>query len=201
MKKSESFVDRIDTKLLIFLTCIVLIVSVVMASGMSIAKDVIIMKQSIDATDTATTTAITENVAPTSAVNTVETYSETQSRTVTDTTTSTTAQHTTTTEITSTQTDTTTSPTTSTAPENTVSSTTKDNTEADTTRPTSKEPVSATTTTMTAKTPRGDLYYVTASGTKYHVDGCSYLGKSKISIYLSDAIAEGYTPCSRCIGK
>lgn len=39
--------------------------------------------------------------------------------------------------------------------------------------------------------------YVTATGSKYHRAGCSYL-KSSRAISLSDAIAAGYTPCSRC---
>lgn len=40
--------------------------------------------------------------------------------------------------------------------------------------------------------------YTTKTGTKYHVDGCSYLSKSKIQISLSDAKAQGLTPCSKC---
>lgn len=44
-------------------------------------------------------------------------------------------------------------------------------------------------------------YYVTSSGSKYHIAGCSYLKKSKIEITLSQAVAKGYAPCSRCMGK
>jgi len=40
--------------------------------------------------------------------------------------------------------------------------------------------------------------YTTRTGSKYHTSGCSYLSKSKIAISLSDAKAEGLTPCSRC---
>jgi len=40
--------------------------------------------------------------------------------------------------------------------------------------------------------------YTTNSGSKYHVDGCSSLRKSKIPISLSDAKASGLTPCSKC---
>lgn len=40
--------------------------------------------------------------------------------------------------------------------------------------------------------------YITKTGKKYHTGSCSYLSKSKISTRLSDAIACGYTPCSRC---
>lgn len=42
------------------------------------------------------------------------------------------------------------------------------------------------------------VVYVTASGKKFHLDGCSYLNKSKIAITRSQAIADGYEPCSRC---
>jgi len=40
--------------------------------------------------------------------------------------------------------------------------------------------------------------YTTNTGTKYHVDGCTYLSKSKIPISLGDAKVKGLTPCSKC---
>jgi len=40
--------------------------------------------------------------------------------------------------------------------------------------------------------------YVTNTGKKYHRAGCRYLSKSQIAINLSNAKAEGYTPCSAC---
>ncbi len=40
--------------------------------------------------------------------------------------------------------------------------------------------------------------YITNTGNKYHRDGCSYLRKSQKSIDKNSAIAQGYTPCSRC---
>ena len=40
--------------------------------------------------------------------------------------------------------------------------------------------------------------YITNTGTKYHRDNCEYLKNSKISISLDDAIAAGYSPCSKC---
>lgn len=40
--------------------------------------------------------------------------------------------------------------------------------------------------------------YITNSGDKYHSSGCQYTRKSCIPISLSDAQAQGYTPCSRC---
>lgn len=39
--------------------------------------------------------------------------------------------------------------------------------------------------------------YITDTGSKYHRSGCSYL-KSKHAISKADAVAAGYTPCSRC---
>ncbi|ADK81084.1 DNA/RNA non-specific endonuclease [Sediminispirochaeta smaragdinae] len=42
------------------------------------------------------------------------------------------------------------------------------------------------------------IVYITKSGTKYHLDGCPSLRSSKIPITLSEAIAQGYEPCSRC---
>ncbi len=42
------------------------------------------------------------------------------------------------------------------------------------------------------------IVYITKTGEKYHTSTCSYLKKSKIPISLSDAIRQGYTPCSRC---
>ncbi len=42
------------------------------------------------------------------------------------------------------------------------------------------------------------IVYITKSGKKYHTATCPYLRKSKIPIRLSEAVAEGYTPCSRC---
>lgn len=40
--------------------------------------------------------------------------------------------------------------------------------------------------------------YVTKSGKKYHLDGCSSLSNSKIPTTLSDAKAQGYGACKRC---
>lgn len=64
---------------------------------------------------------------------------------------------------------------------------------AETLSPVSDEPV-ATTAAADAE----EIVYVTNTGTKYHKDGCSSLSASKIPISLSDAIAQGYTACSRC---
>ena len=40
--------------------------------------------------------------------------------------------------------------------------------------------------------------YITDTGDKYHRSGCRYLKKSKHAISLSNAKAQGYTPCSVC---
>lgn len=43
------------------------------------------------------------------------------------------------------------------------------------------------------------VYYITKTGTKYHVDGCRSLSKSKIQISYNNAVSRGYKPCSSCI--
>ncbi len=45
------------------------------------------------------------------------------------------------------------------------------------------------------------IYYVTKTGSKYHIDGCMYLSDSKIPISLPDAIENNYIACSVCIGE
>ncbi len=40
--------------------------------------------------------------------------------------------------------------------------------------------------------------YITNTGEKYHLDGCSSLSKSKISTSLESAKSRGYEPCKRC---
>ena len=43
------------------------------------------------------------------------------------------------------------------------------------------------------------IVYITRTGTKYHVDGCRFLRKSRIRITLKEAKARGYGACSLCI--
>ncbi|MCC7138150.1 MAG: hypothetical protein IT460_06935 [Planctomycetes bacterium] len=50
-------------------------------------------------------------------------------------------------------------------------------------------------------TPESRTVYVTKSGTKYHGAGCSYLRTSGTPMSLADALARGFTPCSRCGGR
>jgi micrococcal nuclease len=42
------------------------------------------------------------------------------------------------------------------------------------------------------------IVYVTRTGKKDHRANCRYLSRSKISISLEHAKAQGYTPCSVC---
>jgi micrococcal nuclease len=42
------------------------------------------------------------------------------------------------------------------------------------------------------------VVYVTNSGTKYHINGCSALRRSRIAVGLADAVRSGYEPCSIC---
>ena len=45
---------------------------------------------------------------------------------------------------------------------------------------------------------KNKVVYTTNTGRKYHRAGCRYLRKSKIKIKLSEAKAQGLTPCSIC---
>lgn len=46
--------------------------------------------------------------------------------------------------------------------------------------------------------PKEVTVYITRTGAKYHQSYCSYLRRSSIPIGKKQAIAEGYTACSRC---
>jgi len=63
-------------------------------------------------------------------------------------------------------------------------------------------PIEEKNNTTTPDTESADkkeiIVYITNSGTKYHINGCQYLNKSKIPINLNDAKAQDYTPCSKC---
>lgn len=45
---------------------------------------------------------------------------------------------------------------------------------------------------------QGVTVYGTATGAKYHADGCRYLAKSKVPMTLGAAKSNGLTPCSIC---
>lgn len=49
-----------------------------------------------------------------------------------------------------------------------------------------------------SSTGSGTIVYITNTGEKYHLGSCSYLRQSKIEIDKEDAIAQGYSACSRC---
>ena len=51
----------------------------------------------------------------------------------------------------------------------------------------------------TQSQPVSGQYYVTQSGSKYHISSCSYLSKSRIAVSLETIRSKGYSPCSRCI--
>lgn len=63
---------------------------------------------------------------------------------------------------------------------------------------TSNSTSSTSQTSTSTQNTNSAIVYVTETGKKYHKSGCSYLKKSKIQINLSDAKAQGYTPCSKC---
>jgi hypothetical protein len=73
-------------------------------------------------------------------------------------------------------------------------------------------PSETTTYTLKATNSAGDIsntckvtveqddttVYITNTGTKYHKANCRYLDQSKKALSLSQACAQGYTPCSVC---
>lgn len=42
------------------------------------------------------------------------------------------------------------------------------------------------------------VVFVTKSGARYHLEGCSALRSSRIAATLAEAVSSGYEPCSRC---
>ena len=58
------------------------------------------------------------------------------------------------------------------------------------------------TTTVTRKPTVSDdtgrYVYITATGEKYHKQGCQYLRDSCYKITYGEAVVDGYEPCSRC---
>jgi len=54
-------------------------------------------------------------------------------------------------------------------------------------------------TACTADTASGEeVVYVTKTGEKYHRKRCGYLRHSSIAKPLSEAVDDGYEPCSAC---
>ena len=44
----------------------------------------------------------------------------------------------------------------------------------------------------------GPMVYVTPSGSRYHNEGCQYIGKRAVQMPLADAKEAGYTACAKC---
>lgn len=44
------------------------------------------------------------------------------------------------------------------------------------------------------------MVFVGKSGDRYHIAGCQYVNDNMIEVTVSEAEAQGYTPCKRCIG-
>jgi hypothetical protein len=65
-------------------------------------------------------------------------------------------------------------------------------------KPNGPAPKESTPKDPTGKDVSDPTVYITKTGQKYHADGCQYLSQSKIPIKLSEAVAKGYTPCSKC---
>lgn len=49
-----------------------------------------------------------------------------------------------------------------------------------------------------ASQPIEQVVYITRTGAKFHRAGCRYLSRSETAISRSEAVAEGYAPCSVC---
>jgi competence protein ComEC len=78
-----------------------------------------------------------------------------------------------------------------------VSSSTSDSSSSSNTSTSKPLPVPVPKVTTPSKN-QSVTVYTTKTGSKYHVDGCSSLSKSKIPISLSNAKEEGLGPCSKC---
>lgn len=57
---------------------------------------------------------------------------------------------------------------------------------------------SAPTMDYAALADQQNLVFITLSGDKYHTADCVYISDTPIALTLEQALAEGYTPCSRC---
>lgn len=58
--------------------------------------------------------------------------------------------------------------------------------------------LSLASTAFAYSVPSDTVVYVTPTGECYHLYNCSYIKDSYSSLYISDAEAYGYRPCSRC---
>ena len=55
--------------------------------------------------------------------------------------------------------------------------------------------------TVAAVEQRECVVFITRTGSRYHVDGCQYLRRSRIPVTKRDAEARGHTPCLVCGGS
>lgn len=176
MKKKNNPIDKINIKLTIFLTCTILVVCAVISCSVNLVTGIAYMK----ALNKPETTQSTVPVSNTTTPETTE-RSETTQKVETSVFSQADNPHETTFDTPST--------TAAAKLENTAQ------------KVTGKESNDTTAPEKSAeyKEEADGKYYVTASGKKYHISTCSYLGKSKIEISLTDIEDKGYSPCSRCI--
>ena len=66
------------------------------------------------------------------------------------------------------------------------------------TQPAFSDNIIQSSTSKAAVRPEDTELFVTKSGKKFHLAGCSYLSKSCITITYDEALEKGYSPCSRC---
>lgn len=195
MKNKNNAIDKINTKLVILITCAVLIISALFSCSVQLASSIAFMRSLpqnttsgivsfFESTSNSTTQPETTRYETTNQQVTAGEFPlQTTSPLKMDSTKSSTTKIQTTTQSNDTASHDTT----------TEKQTEKSNLQQHNT-------ISENTTSERITKPQPDgKYYVTASGTKYHTSVCTYLTKSKIEISLSEAIEKGYEPCSRCI--
>lgn len=56
------------------------------------------------------------------------------------------------------------------------------------------------TAAMPTMAPQLDVVYIRPSGSKFHTMNCDYADGAK-AVNMEDALAQGYEPCSVCIGE
>lgn len=67
--------------------------------------------------------------------------------------------------------------------------------------PAATESAAPQLTSAASVNPEAAELFVTKSGKKYHLSGCSYLSKSCIPITYKEVLEGGYSPCSRCFNE
>ena len=59
-------------------------------------------------------------------------------------------------------------------------------------------PLRAQPTPHSLQAPQSETVYITKTGKRYHRAGCRYLSHSSIKTTVTEAKANGYTPCKVC---